>query len=1018
MMLIGLKLHGPCGFRFTFHVVDVFVCGGLRGNLLRQLYDVTPAFVSGTSAVAATAAKAAGPAGSAVPSPEPLLALTYETNPVDSDIQANARLRLKLQPLCITFDRKLIETCGNFFAPPVNVDTRLLEDAAAEQFQEIKRTTQAQLVAAVQSRQIMELDIHLAAPLIVFPNASTKPTGLRMIINLGNFCFKSQRPLSVLSALSTSLRRHLPPKDEELWVGRYDAMTLDVRDMQIYLTTSDDAFLNRKYLLEPLKLNVHLMLASAESLSGDYPQVIIQAKLPRLSVCISPLTLHDLMSVLSTATTPLPSRFLPIPPPQRLAAPVIAETTQSISSSTSSESQAMQQPASIQTIVKRRVQMTRKDLVGDFIFPELSVMLIQDATSTDAKSDDAPTQIMAFRTVDISAKLEKRPYDMKLNLDLGAIALEDLVQPFGPAFQRFISTGEVDAESSSAFVAITYSACAAISPEWKGVAQLASIHIGHLNIHVNPWGINHIVTFLMRDLMPALSTQSDESNTRKAADVFSRPEHQKQALTRPTVARGIESHSDTPTMLARDHLTNIAVDLHFDGLYVNLNAGGQRLAEIKLQAVAIKFAQYIRTVQVEFSLRAISLHYFSMDAAKFTIVSSATESSPDNPPLIQMSFGTYHPLDRGFPGYSTMLMATLSGLQIQFMYRFVSELMLYSSTGPIGTLLHTLSASDPASRATETAYTTAVSPDIAPPPPPPIQCKEMFLTGVGFVRMDFKVADVELLIPRRSDSQDILKARVDTLHFSSELLGDSLDFRSTGIDPSGFDRTQQIAELNGSISSALAVTQLPREDHESKHETKSADVARDSDEEDAFFDAQSHYSLRSHRSSLLSRGPSFASLGRFSRSSSKGCVHETDSDDEDIFLDARSRINTVASRADTDNHDTDDVQFFEARSTLAASRTSSRANLLGDDVFLDSHSQFSHSKSSSRRESFSSDESAVFLDAEEVRMLLPLGYCCCCCCCYCSCCCCCCCCCFRLWWWWFVSVRICVRLFFPFQDNR
>jgi hypothetical protein len=920
--------------------------------------------------VAATAAKAAGPAGSDAPSPEPLLALTYETNPVDSDIQANARLRLKLQPLCFVFDRKLVETCGNFFAPPVNVDTRLLEDAAAEQFQEIKRSTQAQLVAAVKSRQIMELDIHLAAPLIVFPNASNQPTGLRMIINLGNFSFKSQRPLSVLSALSSSLRRHLPPKDEELWAGRYDAMTLDVRDMQIYLTSNDDAFLDRKYLLEPLKLNVHLMLASVESLAGDYPQVIVQAKLPRLSLCISPLTLHDLMSVLSTATTPLPSRFLPIPPPQRLVTPAIAEPTQSISSPTLSESQA-KQSSSLHAIVKRRVHMTRKDLVGDFTFPELSVMLIQDSKSTDEKSDDAPTPIMAFRTVDISAKLDKRPFDMKLNLDLGAIALEDLVQPFGPAFQRFISTGAVDADSSSAFVAITYSTCAPFSPDWKGVAQLASIHIGHLNIHVNPWGINHIVTFLMRDLMPALSTQSDESVSRKAVDLMSRPEHQKQALTRQMVTRGMESHIDAPTVFARDHLTNISVVLHFDGLHVNLNAGGQRLAEIKLQAVAITFAQYARAMQVEFSLRAISLHYFSLDATRFAIVSSTTESSPDIPPLILVSFGTYHPLDRGFPGYSTRLVAALSGLHIQFMYRFVSELILYSSTGPIGTLLHTLSASAAASSAMMATANT-VGPEITPPPlPSPTLCKEMFLTGVGFVYMDLKVADVELLIPRRSDSQDILKARVDTLHFSSELLGDSLDLRPSDMGPSDFvHRTQQIAELNSSIAAALTVSQLPKEDHESKHEAKAAEAARDSDEEDAFFDAQSHYSLRSHQSSFIFRGPSFASLGRLSRSSSKARVHETDSDEEDVFLDARSRINTVTSRAETDHQETDDVQFFEARSSLAASRTSSRANLMGDDVFLDSHSQFSQSKSSSRRESFSSDESAVFLDAEGVRLLL------------------------------------------------
>lgn len=54
----------------------------------------------------------------------------------------------------------------------------------------------------------------------------------------------------------------------------------------------------------------------ALSLTGEYPQFLVQAKLPRLAFRLSPSSLRGLMHVLTTCLTPMPVEALPVPPPQ------------------------------------------------------------------------------------------------------------------------------------------------------------------------------------------------------------------------------------------------------------------------------------------------------------------------------------------------------------------------------------------------------------------------------------------------------------------------------------------------------------------------------------------------------------------------------------------------------------------------------------------------------------------------------------------------------------------------------
>lgn len=64
---------------------------------------------------------------------------------------------------------------------------------SSDQVAELRRSTAAHIVDAIKARQITELDVQLAAPIIILPENNALPLGPRLVINLGNVCVCSRK---------------------------------------------------------------------------------------------------------------------------------------------------------------------------------------------------------------------------------------------------------------------------------------------------------------------------------------------------------------------------------------------------------------------------------------------------------------------------------------------------------------------------------------------------------------------------------------------------------------------------------------------------------------------------------------------------------------------------------------------------------------------------------------------------------------------------------------------------------
>mmetsp|Transcript_1298 Transcript_1298/g.4447 ORF Transcript_1298/g.4447 Transcript_1298/m.4447 type:complete len:3393 (-) Transcript_1298:60-10238(-) len=236
-----------------------------------------------------------------------LASLDVQVSPLDG--KSDLKVDLHLARLDLVGNIPLIQKVLGFFSKPTDVDLQSLRNAALSRFDTVKNQARAQLVMALQSKKVIDLNILLEAPTILFPQDSSSPLTAIVLVDLGRFSVQSHTDKQ---ERQHRLQRGEKPKEDDF----YDRFFLDMQDFQIVLTDlpqwQRSLSLNQLKDYNPLVERVSLGLVLKHSimpLSLDREKTYVEGTIPSIKVHFSPNKMEKLMylvnGVLQIADDPL-----------------------------------------------------------------------------------------------------------------------------------------------------------------------------------------------------------------------------------------------------------------------------------------------------------------------------------------------------------------------------------------------------------------------------------------------------------------------------------------------------------------------------------------------------------------------------------------------------------------------------------------------------------------------------------------------------------------------------------------
>jgi len=155
----------------------------------------------------------------------------------------DVRLRLRTQPLLITFSRPLIDRIAEFFTAQSSTALQDLAFLASNQLDELTKKARERLKYALEQRKIVQLDLDLKAPTIIIPESFDKEKSPAVIVDLGRILVQSD---PTTWQMETEYKEGMNISEDYF----YDTFELKLMEMHALLT---DSTKNWRTMVESVK---------------------------------------------------------------------------------------------------------------------------------------------------------------------------------------------------------------------------------------------------------------------------------------------------------------------------------------------------------------------------------------------------------------------------------------------------------------------------------------------------------------------------------------------------------------------------------------------------------------------------------------------------------------------------------------------------------------------------------------------------------------------------------------------
>lgn len=389
-----------------------------------------------------------------------LLDVAFETNPIDK--LCDQRVHVSSRPLQIIYDAKTVIELARLFKPPKDLNFSQLTDVAANKIENVKERSATGLQYMVEKHTNLELKVDLMPTYLVVPHGGLYKSGETslLIVSLGRVLIQTE-PRStdqkdVISMASSGFESHQIM--DEMLSQCYDKFQLNIQDIQIMIASPkedwQDALLSGEttemHLLEPanIKISAHVCVIDDDP---RLPKTRVFGEIPSIHLCV---TEERVLQAIELGTSiPLPEsddKLSQIP----LKESVLVSSSRSLMKFLDPEKKKKKKKSNTpqaSELADEIIQFT--DLEANFVLKEFSVLLYKPRNIDLSPSDEfvTPTEeftsdslsmstvkqtfsdsidgfekekLISFSVLQLEMSAVQRTYDMKVELKLGAIQLD------------------------------------------------------------------------------------------------------------------------------------------------------------------------------------------------------------------------------------------------------------------------------------------------------------------------------------------------------------------------------------------------------------------------------------------------------------------------------------------------------------------------------------------------------------------------------------------------------------------
>ncbi|XP_065079310.1 intermembrane lipid transfer protein Vps13 isoform X3 [Ochlerotatus camptorhynchus] len=469
-----------------------------------------------------------------------LLDVSFETNPEDK--LCDQRVVVTSRPLQIIYDAETIIQLAKVFTTPRTATISQLTDAAAEKLVNIKERSATGLQYAIANHPRLELNIDISPSYIIVPNGGLFCSRESvLVLSLGKLLVHTEpRPINQKDV--HTMHEEGANQEEilrEIIRQSYDKFVLEIRDVQAIVATLDEDWqgtlrcsaVTEMHLLEPtsFRISAHLCVLDDDP---RLPKCKIFGELPSVNICVTEQRVLEALSIVTS---------LPLPESDEIQPAPIAKDNNVFSSSLSLLKYLDDKQQKL-TKIQRPVDNLNTsdaldgevvqfiDLEVRFVLNECSLTIFKISGTGSTSSDvfTTPTEefsqspleqslmqrksvtfnvpfahansrkIVAFKVKQLEMNMVQRTYDLKVDLKLGAVTLDQFrVRNEQEKVLNVIQTPKYEDDDDDYLFTLNYTNCKKNSPEfatkYESVEQEVGINFSTLVLLLHEEALNEII---------------------------------------------------------------------------------------------------------------------------------------------------------------------------------------------------------------------------------------------------------------------------------------------------------------------------------------------------------------------------------------------------------------------------------------------------------------------------------------------------------------------------------------------
>ncbi|XP_071825694.1 intermembrane lipid transfer protein VPS13A-like isoform X3 [Apostichopus japonicus] len=637
----------------------------------------------------------------------PMIDFNLETNPVDG--LADQRIRLKSQPIKVTYDANTVIEITKFFLPPDDVQLDDLSAAATTGLMDMGGQSTTGLQFMVDNKKITDIGIEIKPLYVVVPEKGIDDgKGRTLVIDLGEIGMKTQNDSRHIG------ERKENESEEELIKKAYDRFDISLKSMQVILAGDGDDWQairtlknSSNHILQPLGLNLLLQKCMVED--ARLPKIKMTGDLPDITLDISDFKLEELMKLILSIPfpegrpkpaddAPKEVKFTSRPASSRPAAASLPPVSSSPSGSPAKttdrkvsdvyvmakevlpEEEAVESDleyysadeemgSSVDPARRKKkpaakemtVAHTRSDVQIKFELQKIAVNLSQ-------RKDGLDSPLMAVGIQSLGVGLDVRPMDMSIEASLGSISVEHKqFKTLGGKELFLVSTPAFNEEKGRL---LTFALKKAdkkhpeFSTRFKSILQNMDVKFTGLKVVAHSEAILNLTEFA-DNLVASLKVDKKEEETEEAE----------------TVDEGYSSEDDKKPVVPRrkrkpTEEVDIQLDAKLDEISLFVCSNTQAITDVKVTGLEAGVTVQKDKTAVSACLQAITVTDPTEGAVHPRILSTI------DPEVFKMKLTLYNQATEG-ASYSDMEVVdirvglTLGCIRVVFLNKFVAAILSF-----------------------------------------------------------------------------------------------------------------------------------------------------------------------------------------------------------------------------------------------------------------------------------------------------------------------------------------------------